>query len=385
MLLASFFHTDQNIAVMKKEQNKALTLLLLASIPLLLEMHGDMSTILDWRIILLLLPYTLFAFKAAKSHLLGKEDFHVFAQCCKVSLVMVVCYSWMSLFSSIGNTMVPCLLVQAEGTPDGSLVECRRHGLVTKCLKSVTLLFRANNLSNQCPQSVLGTSLGSTYLLVVTLFRFVPTAFYGLWNLYVWDATKMFQSNVSPKDCGSLPKDTKEYKPPSSKVLLVCTVLVLCCITVNIAIQDIPPLAHISTALPFFSILVMHYNMETRRYRENVKHVMGSLMNTSLYISVAYSTLDFVMNCLSMINTCIQSNANEDAIIEKCSDPQGPMSIQECYQTISEIDGTFFTTNKCPVFGSPSVTLRYVGDVTLVMALTIGLMVAFARDVRQRN
>ncbi len=155
--------------------------------------------------------------------------------------------------------------------------------------------------------------------------------------------------------------------------------------TVNIVIQDIPPLAHISTALPFFSILVMHYTMETKRYRENVKHIMDSPMNTSLYISVAYSILDFVMNCLSIINTCIQSDANEDAIIEKCSDPRGPMSIQECYRTISEMDSTFFATNNCPVFGSPSVTLRYMGDVILVMALTIELMVAFARDVRQRR
>ena len=127
--------------MMKREQTKALALHLLASLPLLLEMHGDMRTIVDWRIILLLLLYTLFPFKATKTYPVSKEEFQVYAQCCKVSLVMVVCYSWMSLFSSIGKTLVPCLLVQAECKPDESLVECRRHGLVMKCLKSVTLLF----------------------------------------------------------------------------------------------------------------------------------------------------------------------------------------------------------------------------------------------------
>ncbi len=102
-------------------------------------------------------------------------------------------------------------------------------------------------------------------------------------------------------------------------------------------------------------------------------------------MSIAFSILDFVMNCLSMINICIQVDAQEDAIMQKCSDPQGPMSIQECYQTISEVDSTFFATDKCPVFGSSSVTLRYVGDVMLVMVLTIGVMLAFTNSNSNSN
>ena len=373
-----------NINTMNREKNKALALLLLSCLPLLLEMHGTMNTVVDWRIILFLLLYTLFAFKATDTFESDRDQFTVFSQCCKVSLIMVVCYSWMSLFSSFESTMVPCLLVQAEGPPSENLVECRRHGLVTKCLKSVTLLFRANKLSNQCPASVLGTSLGSIYLLSVIFFRFIPTAFYGLWNLYVWDVNIRFRP-VSPGESGGpTSKRIHEYRTPSSNVLLVCAAVVLCCITVNIAIPHVAPLSHISTTLPFFCIVVMHYNLETRRYRENVKHTISILMTTCLYMSIAFSILDFVMNSLSMINTCIQADAQEDAIIEKCSDPQGPMSIQECYQTISEVDSIFFATEKCPVFGSPSVTLRYVGDVMLVVALTIGVMVAFARGVKHR-
>ena len=369
---------------MKNERNKALSLLLLSSLPLLLEMHADMSTIVDWRIILLLLLYTMFAVKATKAYQSDRDNFYVFALCCKESLVMTVCYSWMSLFSNIGKTLVPCMLFQAEGRPDESLVECRRHGLITKCLKSVTILYRANQLSNQCPSAVLGTPLGSIYLLIVVLCRFVPTAFYGLWSLYVWDTSTAFQS-PSTTHPGSLPKTSRQYRSQSPKVLLLCVVVVLCCMIVNISIQDVPPLVHVSTTLPFFSILVMYYNLNKMRYRENVKHTIGSLMTVSLYMSVAYSILDFVMNCLSLVNTCIQSDAREDGILERCSDPQGPMSIQQCYETVSEMDPTYFASSTCPVFGSPSVTLRYVGDAMLVTTLTIGLMVAFSRGCKERD
>ncbi len=174
----------------------------------------------------------------------------MFSQCCKESLIMVVCYSWMFLFSSFESTLVQCLLVQAEGPPNENLMECRRHGLITKCLKSVTLLFRASKLSNQCHVSVLGTSLGSIYLLSVIFFRFIPTTFYGLWNLCDRDASITFQP-VSPNESGSSPKKITEYRTPSSIVLLVCAVVVLCYITVNISIEYVAPLSHIPTALPF--------------------------------------------------------------------------------------------------------------------------------------
>lgn len=367
---------------MKKEQNKALTLLLLAALPLLLEMHAEMSSIVDWRIIIFLLLYFSFAYKATTCYKKETDQFIVFSHLCKLSLMLSVSYAWLSLFSNIGKSIVPCLLFQAESKPSENLVECRRHGLITKCLQSVTLLYRANKLSNQCPVAVLGTALGSIYTLTVLLFRFVPTAFYGLWNIYVWNESVSFE-DPSSRNSSLLPKEIKNNIRLSSKFLLVLTLLVLCCLIVNISLQDIPPLVSVSTTLPFFCIIVLHYILETKRYRDNVKCVIGSLMTTCLYISILYSILDFVMNCLSLVNMCTKTDVQEDTILEKCSDAEGPMSIQKCYEYVSKLSGTYFASGKCPAFGSPSASLRYVGDTILLAVLTVGMLAAFTCSAKQ--
>lgn len=368
---------------MKKEQNKALTLLFLAAIPLLLEMHADMSTIVDWRVLPFLLLYFIFSMKATKAYKRETDQFVIYSQCCKASLMLGVFYTWLSLFSNIGKSIVPCLLFQAEGKPDYSLIDCRRHGLITKCLKSVSLMYRANAMANQCPISVLGTSLGSIYTIAVLLCRFVPVAFYGLWNLYVWDNSVAFEDQSI--DPSSLPKEDRYYIVPSSKILLVSALAVLSCLIVNISLQELPPLVHVSTTLPFFCIIMLHYNMETKRYRDNVKHVISSMMSTCLYVSICYSIIDFVMNCLSLVNLCTKNDIHEESILDKCSDPEGPMSIQQCYESVSKIDVTFFASGKCPTFGSPSATLRYIGDTIMLMVLTVGLLVAFFCTNKQKG
>ncbi len=239
---------------MEKELKRALIILSLACIPLLLEMQGEISSIVDFRVIFPLIFYNLFAFEAKHgSKIKGTQS--LYALLCKVSLLMAVSYTWISFFSNISKSLVPCIMIQAEGIPDGDLVECKRYGLVTKCLESVKMIYRSKRLSNHCPTSVLGSTLGVAYIVVNVFFRFVSIGIYGMWRLYVWD------HNVRVAEKEDEVIIHKTYSTPSNFILWLCSVIILCCTSVMIGLQNIMPLLDITTVLPFFGIIVLYTSL----------------------------------------------------------------------------------------------------------------------------
>jgi len=359
------------------ERNKALAILLLSTLPLILEMHGDVNTFVDWRVIIPIILYVIFTFKVTQNHQTrGGPSFEVFMCCSKMSLCVTVFYSWMSLFFNFEKTLVTCLFVQSQGSPNIKLSPCIRYGLVTECVESLSLVNRMNTMSNKCPSSILGPSLGLIYFFSIIVLRFVPTAIYGLWKLYIWDP-KDFVDDVEEEQ--TVEQNNNNVNTPCPKCLLVCTSVLLPCLMVSAALQDVMHLSNFCTALPFLAILVMHYSVRRSSFSDTGRHLLAELMRVGLHLSIAYSILDFVINGLAIITVCIGGEVQEGEILERCGDTQGPISIEQCYGYLSEMDPTFFSRDLCPHWTLPTTTILYIANCIQVVILTFGVLFAFVR------
>ena len=358
------------------EKHKALAMLVLSSMPLLLEMHGDVLTFVDWRIIIPLVLYTLFVFKVSQM-----QDRHnnltthtIFVCCAKSALCTIVFYAWMSLFFNLHRVLVNCLMLQSEGSPDLQLTPCRHNGIVTECLESLSLVNRIHLMYEKCPSSTLGPSLGTVYLFMIVLLRFIPTGIYGLWKLYVWNP-KQFEQKCQTETHNTLPVYT-----PNAKILLGCTIMLLPCIMMSAAMQDVLQLSHFTTAIPFLTIIVIHYNLQKRLYNKEATVVLCQLMRICMYVSLVYSISDFIINGLGIIKLCLGPEIKSEEAIQQCNGFDWSSNIEQCYEKLIGVDATFFSSNRCPKMDDPTTTVIYISSVIQLLVLTLGVVLAFLRQ-----
>ena len=349
-------------------------MLVLSCMPLLCEMHADMKTTVRWEVCVIILLYTLFAFKAG-SQSRGSESFLIYVQCCKASLCCVVAYAWMSFIFNIDSTLVTCLLMQAKGTQDNKFIDCQRHGLHMKCLDSLSFLKKMNAAVTRCPSSLLGSSLGSFYLLSTLVCRFIPAAVYGLWNLYTWSESR-FKSKANVP----LPGRTK---PASSKGLLLCCLILLCCVHVEAAISNVIQLSTFTVILPFVVVLCFQTVLQKQRFRETAKMILLDIQRICVYVCVFYVCLDFVMNCTTLMTQCLVGKIESDDVRNNCINAQGPRGMEHCFASLGRIDATSYGyQDSCPSFGKPETTVLYAANVLQVVTLTVGIGLCYVIEIK---
>ena len=358
---------------LSNEKHKALAMLVLSSMPLLLEMHGDISTFVDWHIIIPIVLYTMFVFKLSQNDPSNDDTTHaIFVCCAKSTLCTTVFFAWMSLFFNLHIVLVKCLMVQSEGSPDLHLTQCRHNGIVTECLETLSLVNRIHLMSEKCPSSVLGPSLGTVYLFMIVLLRFIPTGIYGLWKLYVWDPRQFEQKNEYISEI-----HTAQYFTPNTKILLGCTIALLPCIMTSAALQDTIQLIHFTTAIPFLTIIIIHYNLRKSDHSKDANTALHQLMRTCVYVSIIYSITDFVINGLTIIKQCLGPEIQREETIQQCNGFEWSSGIERCYEKLSDIDATFFPDSRCPKMGDPITISLYIANTLQLCLLTIGVLLAF--------
>ena len=366
---------------LKNERHKALAMLVLSSMPLLLEMHGDILTFVDWHIIIPLLIYTVFMFKSTKSYSRTNNSatHAIFVCCAKSALCSTVFYAWMSLFFNLHRVLVKCLMVQSEGSPDLQLTSCQHNGIVTECLESLSFVNHIQLMSEKCPSSILGPSLGIVYISMIVFLRFIPTGIYGLWKLYVWDPKQFEQEGQDmgyySGKCSNVPVHS-----PNAKILLGCTVVLLPCMMLGAALQDVMQLSHFTTAIPFLIIITIQYNMQKREYNNDTNIGLEQLMQTCMYVSIVYSISDFVINGLAIIKLCLGPETQSEETIHQCNGLEWSSSIDQCYKELSSMDTAFYSSTRCPKMGDTTTTIIYITNTLQMLVLTIGVFLAFMRQ-----
>lgn len=357
----------------KREQSRALLMFVLSCLPILCELHAEMKTVVSWKISIIILFYMLFAFKAGSPHT-GKESFPIYMQCCKACLCCVVAYAWMSLIFSIDETLVTCLILQAKGKQDNHFADCQRYGLHTKCLESISFLNKMNAAVSRCPSSLLGSSLGTFYLLSTVLCRFIPAAIYGLWNLYTWTELR-FRSKSShshTEEAASSLLKPRTY--PSNKGLLLCSIVLLSCILVEAGIPRIKQLSSFHVILPFIGILCLQSLLHKYRHRDSTKIILIDLQRICIYVCIFFSSMDFVINCMMLMSQCLGARLDIDKIRNDCINTHGPRGVEDCYKSIGQIDVSSNSyPNYCPLLGKPETTILYTANVLQVITLSIGI------------
>lgn len=357
------------------EQSRALFMLSLSCMPILIEMHGDMRTILDWKIVIPLFMYTLFAFKATSEYRKKPEIFQMYKQSCKASLCCVVVYAWLCLFFSIESTLAKCLVIQAQGHMKDRLYDCKRHGMQSKCVDAIQFVNRMYVATNQCPTSVLGWTLGTVYTLSVVCFRFIPTALYGLWNLYTWSDDRFMTPGIAVK---ASERETGPHVLPNNKTLTVCTIVLMMCVLVEAGIPQILPLCNFTTILHFVAILALQNSLNKHRMRDSSRHAMTEMQRMLCYAGIFHVIIDFVMNLMTILNNCVHPTVEEKLTSNQCSNPHGALSVEECYAAMTESSETFSPrSGMCPKDMSPPVTLLYGANIIQVITLTLGVLLSF--------
>lgn len=267
-------------------------------------------------------------------------------------------------------------MIQSEGSPDLQLTPCRHNGIVTECLESMSLVNRIHLMSEKCPTSILGPSLGTVYLFMIVLLRFITTGIYGLWKLYVWNPKQFEHGN----ECHAEKHNMVSAFAPNAKILLGCTVVLLPCIMMSAALQDVLQLSHFTTAIPFLTIIVIHYNLHKRLYNNESIIVLYQLMKMCMYVSVIYSISDFIINGLAIIKLCMGPEMQSEEIIQQCNGFSWSSSVEQCYEKLTGVDATFFSGNRCPKWGDPTTTMVYISSVIQLLVLTLGVVLAFVRQ-----
>ncbi len=348
-------------------------MLALSSIPILIEMFGEMKAVVDWKITVVIFAYTLFAFSATEQF--GTKLFEVNVQCCKAALSVVVAYGWLSLVFNIERSIVPCLIAEGETAQRAVVDNCVRMGLNTKCLDSIAFINRLNAATDKCATSVVGRTLGNIYNASIVLCRFIPSSVFGMWSLFTWTSERF------AKETRVAEKETQPtFSVPSTKVLFLCAVLLFSCLVVEAGVASVMPLSHFTVLLPFVAVIALHRALHTMTYGETTRNILSHLQQTCIYMCLFYTLADVVMNAVTMMNACVRMEAEDNVLQQACTKTGGSFRLEDCYQHIAEMNPAFFSgSTKCPDMTKPSHAIFIMANILQVVTLTFGMLTALVR------
>lgn len=360
----------------KQESSRALFILLLATMPMLFEMYGSMNTLLDWKVIIPLLMYTIFAFKAVEKREKHPVIYQINKQCCKASLCCVVAYAWITVLNNLSSNLVTCLLLQAREKIGSKFVHCQMHGLQTKCLDALLYAKKMSLANSQCPTVVIGPTLGNIYNICVILLRVVPTTIYGLWNLYTWTDERFDKRTVDLVTEESA--KCTVFTVPDKRILLVCSVALLSCVLLEVSITFLLPLCSFTSALYFLCIVSIQNTLNTQRLRDSTKLALKSVQRTLCYTAIFHVVVETFMNLVKICNLCTKSSIEELLVGNQCENPHGPLQLEDCYTLMNTMGNSYHPDRQmCPTEMSVPLVLLY-GANTIHIATLICVWVAMS-------
>ena len=358
---------------MHQERRRALVMFLCSCAPMSIELvHSlGMSTIVDWRIVCLTFLYWRLSATASK-YSSCPEAFAVLREASRAALSAVVVYAWLSFLTSMRPVAVECLLADVtRSTYKHTLFSLCRGGLSHACLNGVEELNKSLWMSRQCPSALIGIRLSSVYFFLVMVFRFIPCAFYGLWNLYTWHDDR-FQAD-------SRPSSLRKQRHVNERILLGSICILFSCVTVEIAMQgQILSLSSSYVILPYIAVLSIQYALKSRRFRESSREVLLLLQSQAITMSVFVSVLDLLIQILFVASVCLPDTVSISELTEACTTATDSQHITKCHEIIqSRTERTVFS-DLCPSLTEKNnslVGILYAANIIKVILLSLGTLI----------
>ncbi len=77
------------------------------------------------------------------------------------------------------------------------------------------------------------------------------------------------------------------------------------------------------------------------------------------------------MNALTMMNTCVRMDAEDDVLQQACTKTEGSLALDDFYDHIAEMNPAFFSAStKCPDMTKPSHFIFIMANILQVVTLT---------------
>lgn len=343
-------------------------------LPLSIEISSGIQihSIISWEIIIPTFAYMLLAFTATQYH--KENSFHVYNDCCRLVLTIIVFHSWLSVIYNMKSAIINCVL--ETNINEGVLTECKKYGLIRNCVKGISHINRINSARTKCPTSLLGSTLGGFYMLLIILFRFIPTGIYGLWNLYTWSSERFIA-------CKSEVNNEK-FVSPSNKTLNVCTIILLPCVIAEVSVSNIKPLSSIN-CIHFFIVIILLQNM-IHNVNLEIKAILTILQRICFYTGLVFIFVDLCQRSMEIIMTCFSGNDIDNYLKDMCTQSYGTRGIEQCYMALSDVDPSFFLRDGCPTsfFQDIHSTILYSANIFKVVAFSVGLIVSFSINTQEK-
>ena len=349
------------------EQSRALLTFLCVCLPLSIEISSgiQIQSIISWEIIIPTFAYMLLAFQTTKCF--QEKNFQIYKECCRLLLVVIVFHSWLSLIYNMQNAIINCVF--ETNINEKYLAECKKYGLITNCIKGISHINRINSARTKCPTSILGSGLGGWYMLLIIIFRFIPTGIYGLWNLYTWKTERFINSVKEHKETNYI---------PSNKILNICTVILLPCVIAEVSVSNIKPLSSIN-CIHFFIAIIIIQNA-THNYSKEIKSALYFIQRLCFYTGLIFLFVDLCQRSMEIIMTCFSGNDIDEYLKDICTQSYGKRGLEQCYLALSDVDPYYFLRDGCPTsfFQDVHSTILYCANILKVVVFSIGLLISFS-------
>lgn len=357
------------------ERNRSLLMLTCTLIPLCFELvaGNDMVYVVDWNVTLFVFLYTAFAFQATSCKGNSLVKFQVLDGCAKVGLLVAVLYCWLTFWRGIQQSIVTCLLVDMEYSTEKGISKCREGGLVSRCLNALNAINDLNKISTNCPQIVLGSFIGNLYMAIVICFRCIAVGVVGIWNLCSWDISRYGSSKHQ-----EAPNHIRT-RAPSTKHIVTMILFLFPCILVEVAIPHIMPISTIGVTIMQLVIFGLQYVIKTGGTRTQVRSSLITVQKVLVCSAIFYALLDFVMQCIRLMHSCLSSDIQGESVSEACANAKNQIEVEHCYSLLEDIQPSFFTSDKCPNLreDTAAMVILYLANSIKILLLTIGNAIVF--------
>lgn len=360
---------------MHPERKRALAIFLCSCVPLSIEViHSvGMLTIVDWKIVCLTFLYWRLAESATRCSS-SPVMFAVVREATRVALCAVVAYAWLSFLTSMRAVAVGCLLGDVTGrTYRHAMFSSCRGGIGDTCLNAIEELNRSSWTTRQCPSNLIGSRLAYAYFFLVTAFRFVACALYGLWNIFTWTESRFQDGSFSTSR--QLPK---QHEINHDRLLGSISVI-LSCVMVEIAMQGkILSLSSPHVILPYLAVVSLQYTLKSKRMRESSKEALIFLQKQAISLSFLVSLLDLLIQTLFVTSVCIPDIVSVSELTQACTRGVGTTHMTRCHELISKRTVRPIPSDMCPSLlekNNSVVVILYTANIIKVFVLSLGTLI----------
>lgn len=325
-----------------------------------------MLTIVDWRIVCLTFLYWRLSENASK-YQSSPLTFAVLQETTKASLCAVVSYAWLSFLTAIRSVAVGCLLGDVTGSTYQQAIFTQCKGGVSEvCLNAIDEANRSAWTTRQCPSSLIGSTMGYIYFFLVMVLRFIPCAFYGLWNLSTWNSKRLMQSSNE-----TLPKQ----RAVNNNFLLATLCILLACVTVEIAMQgQIHSLSSPFVIIPFLAVISSQYTLISKRTKDSSKEVLIFLQRQAITIGFVISVIDLLVQTLFVVSICLPEFVSVSELTEACTTAMGDHHLTKCHELIHSRTVRNISSDMCPTMNennNSAIGILYAANIIKVIVLSL--------------